>query len=145
MSFYAPKPSGPREVSRPRTHCVVLATSQRSGGGFGKANKPIKNGSTASTSKLDHGVVDVVSIRDWGQDDGSCFDVGELKTQGPIRRILDGSNSVSFMRVVSNFLADAENSGTIQARVASDIEIEVPPFDRWAFREEHYEQYLMGY
>ena len=113
---------------------------RRSGGlrchakGFGAAKK--------SKTKQE-GVVDVVNVRDWGDISEPGFDVGNLTAQGPIRRVLDNSKELPFMSVVSNFLADAEGSGAIRPPEDSEERREVPPFEKWAFREEHYEQYLV--
>lgn len=99
-------------------------------------------GAPKNPKKKQEGVVDVVNVRDWGRIDEPGFDVGDLKAQGPIRRVLDNSKELPFMSVVSNFLADAEGSGAIKPPEDSR-EREIPPFEKWAFREEHYEQYLV--
>jgi len=105
--------------------------------GFGAPNKkPNKTG-----GKQD-GVVDVVNVRDWGEIAEPGFDVGNLRAASPIRRVLDNSNELPFMSVVANFLSDAEGSGSIQP--PEDVEQrEIPPFELWAWREAHYEQYLV--
>lgn len=99
-------------------------------------------GAPKNPKRKQEGVVDVVNVRDWGDISEPGFDVGNLKARGPIRRVLDNSEELPFMRVVSNFLADAEGSGAIKPPEDSQ-EREIPPFERWAFREEHYEQYLV--
>ncbi len=99
-------------------------------------------GAPKSPKRKQEGVVDIVNVRDWGDIAEPGFDVGDLKPQGPIRRVLDNSKELPFTSVVSNFLADAEGSGSIRPPEDSQ-EREIPPFERWAFREEHYEQYLV--
>lgn len=88
------------------------------------------------------GVVDVVNVRDWGEIAEPGFDVGNLQAASPIRRVLDNSKELPFMTVVSNFLADAEASGSITP--PDDVkQREIPPFERWTWRESQYEQYLV--
>lgn len=118
-------------ATHPSTRVAPRAT------GFGAPNKkPNKTG-----GKQD-GVVDVVNVRDWGEIAEPGFDVGNLRAASPIRRVLDNSKELPFMSVVANFLSDAEGSGSIQP--PEDVEQrEIPPFERWAWREAHYEQYLV--
>lgn len=89
------------------------------------------------TDKTQQGVVDIVHVEDWRTED-----VGELKTRGRVRRILDNSRELPFMQKVSNFLADAEQTGSINS-INSMPERDIPSFERWAFKENHYEQYLV--
>lgn len=83
------------------------------------------------------GVVDVINVEDWGPEN-----MGDLKTKGRVRRVLDNSGELSFMERISNFLADAEQMGKMES-LDSVSNRRIPPFERWSFKENHYEQYLV--
>lgn len=92
----------------------------------------------------DKGIVDHVYVQDWGrEDDKPDFDAGDLKAKGPVRRVLDYStkNGISFPETVSNFLAESGQMNRFER--SSTARPNIPPFERWAFEEEHYEQYLV--
>ena len=98
-------------------------------------------GPESDVKNLQDGVVDYINVEDWGNRDNGDFDVGELKTKGRVRRVLDNAQELPFMQVISNVLADAEHSKQITPPIAVDRDI--PPFEKWAFKEDHYEQYLV--
>ncbi len=101
----------------------------------------VTRGSIFSTPREDldyqQGIVDVVNVEDWGPEN-----VGDLKTSGRVRRVLDNSRELPFMQRIANFLADAERMGNIGSLNSTPIR-DIPPFERWAFKESHYEQYLV--
>ena len=98
-------------------------------------------GPKSGSKNLQDGVVDYINVEDWGNRDNGDFDVGELKTKGRVRRVLDNAQELPFMQVIANVLANAERSKQITPPIA--IDRDVPPFEKWAFREDHYEQYLV--
>lgn len=102
----------------------------------------VRRSSALSPDDGDTGIVDHVYVQDWGQE-GDMIDAGDLKAKGPVRRVLDYSakNGLSFAETVSNFLAEAEQMNRFGRSGKSRSNI--PPFERWAFEEEHYEQYLV--
>jgi len=78
-----------------------------------------------------------VNVEDWGPEN-----VGDLKTRGGVRRVMDSTKNLEFVQRIANFLADAEQMGRIDS-FNTMPDREIPPFERWSFQESHYEQYLV--
>lgn len=94
-------------------------------------------GTPSTDGNSQQGFVDVVNVEDW-----SKKDIGDLKPKGRVRRVLDNSRELQLMQTISNFLAEAEQTGKL-CSLSSIPDRKIPPFERWAFKENHYEQYLL--
>ena len=55
---------------------------------------------------------------------------------------MDTSKNLEFVQRIANFLADAEQMGRIDSFNTMPGR-DIPPFERWSFKESHYEQYLV--
>lgn len=117
-------------------HPLTLPSSQRPS--VQKALELIDRakGAAADTSSPTSGRVEYVRVRDWGS--GRAEDLGELEVAAPPQIYAPGGSLYEFL---------ARQIEALQAEGALEVARPAgapppPPFERWAFAEAHYAQYL---
>lgn len=84
------------------------------------------------------GLVDYVNVKDWG----GGKDVGDLVVNSTVSRVIHGEAYQDLVPRVTAFLQEASNKGWLLTE-SEQIQQQIPPFEKWVFKEDHYIQYLV--